>query len=242
MIIVDNRTGSKELLPYFPPGEAILGHLEYADFAFSGNGPNNTPWLIGVERKTITDLIACMESGRFSGHQLKGLINSYNEVHLIVEGFFKAASSGVLVEWKNMQWTSLGYGSRCYMLRDIWLFLTTISVKPESSIRWMTTTNPRETARFVSTLHRWWTWKEYGEHRSHLQPDTGRVASLDGYSFERKVASQLSGIGWEKSKIIEEEFDSVSDMVLAKEEDWMQVEGIGKKLSKSIVAELKGEG
>ncbi len=246
MITVDNRVGSKELLPYFPPGEAVLGRLEYADFAFEGNGPGDIPWRIGIERKTIRDLITCMQSGRFSGHQLKGLINGYNEVYLVVEGLFKAnGKDGLLMTYEGGEWRALGLGDNCYMMRDIWLFLNTITVK--SNIRWMTTTNPRDTARFVSTLHRWWTWKEYEEHRAHLRPDTGKIASFGKDSFERRVAYQLEGVGWGggqsigKSQLIEAEFDSVEEMCLADENRWMQIEGIGKKLSKSIVAELKGE-
>ena len=240
MIVIDNRTGSKELLPYFPPGTATLGKLEYADFAFEGKGPEGVAWRIGIERKTIRDLLACIQSGRFSGHQLRGLLNGFNEVYLIVEGFFKGDSQGVLVTYEAGEWRSLGLGPNCYMMRDIWLWLNTEAIG--AGIHWNKTANPRETASFVSTLYRWWTFKEYEGHRSHLQPNTGQVASLGNFSLVRRVASQLSGIGWEKrSRAIESAFDSIEEMVHATESDWQSIEGIGKKLSQSIMAELKGE-
>lgn len=240
MILVDDRIGSKELFHYFPPGTARLSRLEYADFAFFGLGPNNVSWRVGIERKTIRDLLACIRSGRFSGHQLKGLLNGYNEVYLIIEGLFKGrGKDGLLITWENADWAQLGLGSNCYMMRDVWLFLNTIAIK--TGIRWNVTTNPRETARFVSTLHRWWSWKEYGEHRAHLQPDTGRVAQVGNHTLVRRLASHLKGVGWEKSKAVEAEFDSISDMCAAGEERWKEIDGIGKKLSQSIVNELRGE-
>lgn len=241
MIYVDNRTGSKELLPLFPPGTAALRRLQFADFSFSGNGPDNIPWQIGIERKTLSDLINCMKSGRFTGHQLPGLINGYNEVYLLVEGLFKAdPSTGILLEHTAGRWKPVSFGFTQYMLRDIWLFLTTIEVV--TGVRWHTASCPRETARFVSTLHRWWTFKEFADHRSHLQPNTGNIAGIGSFSLVRRVATQLSGIGWEKSKLIDCAFDSVEQMVAASASDWQQLDGIGKKLSKSIMNELRGCG
>jgi len=239
MIRVDRRRGSGELLPYFPPGTASIANLEYADFSFVGNGPGNVPWQVGIERKTIGDLVDCIKSGRFTGHQLTGLLNGYNEVYLVVEGLFKADKSGVLCEYKGGKWQPFGHGRACYMMRDIWLFLNTIAIT--TGVRWSVCCSMQDTANFVATLHRWWTFKDYSEHRAHLQPETGRVASFGHFSLVRRLASHLSGIGWEKSKLIEDRFDSVEQMVAASETTWQEVDGIGKKLSVSIVQELKGE-
>ena len=77
MITVDNRTGSIELLPLFPKNTAKPGYLAFADFAFTGRGyANGLPLLIGVERKTTTDLLSSMTTGRLSGYQIPRSLNS----------------------------------------------------------------------------------------------------------------------------------------------------------------------
>jgi len=240
MIIVDDRVGSAELLKYFPPGEAKLGRLEYADFSFSGKGPLDIPWLVGVERKSIRDLLACMASGRLAGRQLIGLLNGFNAVYLVVEGYFKAdAKTGVLLTLGDGGWHTLHMGKRSFMLRDVWLYLNTMAVK--TSVMWNTTQNPRETARFVSTLHRWWTFKEYAEHRSHLQPYQAPIAHIGRHSTVDRIALQLPGVGWERAQEVGRHFGSVAEMVTADKAKWLSVPGIGKKLADSIMKELRGQ-
>jgi ERCC4-type nuclease len=55
------------------------------------------------------------------------------------------------------------------------------------------------------------------------------------------MAAQLTGIGWEKSGAISHKFGSVREMANAEEKDWVEIPGVGKKLSRRIVAALKGE-
>ena len=86
MILIDNRTGSKELFPLFPKGSAKLCHLPFGDFSFVGNGPDEMPLNIGIERKQIREVAGEMSAGRLVGHQVPGLLATYQVVYLIVEG------------------------------------------------------------------------------------------------------------------------------------------------------------
>lgn len=237
MILVDNRVGSKELLGMFPPGRARLARLEFADFAFTGNGPCGLPWLVGVERKTIDDLVNCIASGRLSGSQLEGLVNGYNTVHLVVEGMFKADVDGRLVKWARGKWNSL-QGNRVFMLWDVLLFLHTL--ENVVGVKVWRTMNRAETVDWVVGLHQWWTVKEWEEHHGHEQPHTGNSVEIARHSFERRVAAQLKGVGWERAKEIAGMGVSVGQMVGMEEKEWEGVKGIGKVLAKSIVKELWG--
>ena len=95
MILIDDRMGSKELLPLFRPYDVTveLSHLEYADIAFFGNGPTG-PELVGIERKTLHDLVNSMRSRRLSGYQLPGLMAAYAWVYIVVEGVWRAGDGG----------------------------------------------------------------------------------------------------------------------------------------------------
>lgn len=240
MIYIDPRKGSGELLHLFPAGDAKLERLDYADFSFLGNGLDGVPYLIGIERKVIRDLLNSMTSGRFAGHQLPGLLNSYHVVHLVVEGIIRPnPATGVLEIRNRTTWKTLELGSRRFMMRDVWCFINTLEIK--CGIHCTFTSTDHETVKYVTSLYQWWNRKEYAEHRSHLQPNLGTTVPLAAYSLVQKVAAQLKGVGWDKrSKAISDNFCSVADMVAASESDWKAVDGIGAKLSKSITAELKG--
>lgn len=239
MITIDSRKGSAELLPLFPSGAAQLGFLQYADFAFTGNGPNNIPWLVGVERKTIRDLLNSMTGGRFAGHQLIGLLNEYNTVYLIVEGLFRPCpKDGILEIYSKSGWYTLEVGNRTYMMSDIQMWLNTLAVK--CGIHCLITRTDIETMRQITALYNWWVRKDFEEHRSHLQPNTGQVAVLVRHSIVRRIAAQLTGIGWERAKDIDNHFESVEAMCWCGENEWQEVPGIGKKLATSIINELRG--
>ena len=114
MIQIDERTGSAELQSLFPPGvPTIVGRLEFGDFAFLGNGPEDEPVSIGVERKGIRDLLNSMVTGRLVGHQLIGLVNNYHYVYIVVEGLWRFnPTDGMMEEHSNGGWVPIQLGSR----------------------------------------------------------------------------------------------------------------------------------
>ena len=239
MIYIDNRTGSKELHHLFPRGSAELTHLEYADFMFTGHYKDGDI-AVGIERKRIGDFVNSMCSGRLSGHQLVGMMNSYHYLYLVIEGMFRAnPQCGLLEVWRKGGWQEYRAGKRRFMMRDIWAFMNTIQVT--CGVHCYHTSTESDTAQYILALHHWWT-KEYAEHRGHLQPNTGTVVELSKQSVVRRVASTLDGIGWEKAKALDLRFETVAEMVQAEEKELREVDGIGKGLAGSIVRQLRGDG
>jgi ERCC4-type nuclease len=237
VIYVDDRVGSRELLPLFHKGAATLTHLEYADFMLIGHG-DGEDIAIGIERKRIGDFVNSMCSGRFSGRQLIGMMNSYHYLYLIIEGMFRAnPQTGLLEVWRRGGWQEYTAGKRRFMARDIWTFMNTIQVV--CGFHCYHTSRDTDTAHYIMALHHWWN-KEYAEHRGHLQPHNGRVVELTKQTLVRKVASCLAGVGWEKSKAIDQRFKTVEELVRATPEELMEIEGIGKGLSGSIITQLRG--
>ena len=59
-------------------------------------------------------------------------------------------------------------------------------------------------------------------------------------SLVRRVASELPGIGWQRSQVVAEHFPSVEAMVAAGVKEWSKLDGIGKKTAEKVVSALKG--
>lgn len=93
VILIDDRAGSKELVLYPPlddPSIACLVQLSStanssktsADITFTGNGPDGDI-LIGIEHKSLGDLISSMQSGRLSATQIPSMIETYDKCYLL---------------------------------------------------------------------------------------------------------------------------------------------------------------
>ncbi len=231
MILVDPRAGSIDYVPLLRGLGAPVDvcQLEYGDCAFYGSGH-----AVAIELKKFDDMLTCVTTGRFAGHQLPGMASQYDEVYLIVEGLWRPnPEDGTLEQWRG-QWRPAGQGKRRWQYRDFDAFLNTMEVK--GGVRVKRTTNPDETARTIYGLYAW--WMDYDGHRSHLALNrAGRdVAVFVRPTFVRRVAAELSGIGYEKSGMIAGKFSTVRAMMNATEKDWRTLPGLGKTLAKSIVA------
>ncbi len=240
MITVDPRAGSGELHPLFPPGMSRLAHIDYADFAFTGRGPAGVPWLVGVERKVVRDLLASIVSGRLSGHQLIGLLNSYNAVYIVVEGGIRPhPSNGMLQMHGAHGWHNVTLGTRRFMYRDVVAYMETLGRK--CGTIWYQTAGREETVALILALQNWWVGKDYAAHRAHLADHKG-AASLTQHSLVRRVAAQLPGVGWERAQAVDAAVSSIAGMVGMTEAQWREIPGIGKGIAARLVRELGGNG
>lgn len=233
MIFVDDRKGSKQLADLVTDG--ILTHLEFGDAFFTGNGLDGDVD-IGVERKTIGDLVNSVSTGRLGGHQIPGLLETYFRVYLIVEGVWKGNSrTGELEVRKGKGWHNLDRGGRRFSYLGLWAYLNTLEVMTGVMIR--PTVNISGTASMIEGLYKWWQ-KPWNKHESHLQmhksgPPTA-LMKIGKPSLLRCMAAELPGIGWGRSLAVEKQFPSVEAMVLASEWEWRHVEGIGKITAKNV--------
>ena len=238
-ITIDNGTGSKELLPHFPGGIAELGYLEYADFAFLGNGENDEVVKVGIERKTITDMLNSMVTGRFSGHQLIGLTKSFNTVYLVIEGLWRVNEKTELLEQhKRGSWRTIKLGIRTFGSLDIWCYLNTISLK--TNIIVVKTSNTFETVRFILALHHWWIHKKFDDHISHLQPQRPKFVRFHKPCRVHSVVEAIvPGIGFKKALEVGRNVNTVEDLVNRGIKELQEIKGIGKVLAGRIYDGLR---
>jgi ERCC4-type nuclease len=235
MILVDDRVGSADIAGYLRTWRVPceLTRLEFGDAAFIGNGKNG-PVAIGVEVKAVRDALACMTDGRFAGHQLPGLMRTYERIWLILEGYaYPRFSDGVLLSGKPGHRDAAELGARRFMYRDLDNWLTTMEIC--AGVRLRRTADRMETARVVADIHSWFS-KPFDEHKAHLafHEDGPDVALLTKPSLIRRVAAQLPGIGWGKSMAVAARFGTVESLLAATMEDLMSIPGIGEKLAWEI--------
>ena len=247
-IQVDNRAGSAQMAPLLRKlGEEVeLTQMPYGDVAFLGYGVQGAPVSVGIEMKSLSDVLACIQSGRFAGHQLPGLVQSYDYVWLLVEGVWRSRPQDGVLEYRRegshggQFWNVAGGGRKLWLWRDLESWLNTVCVM--GGIRVHRVRDWNEGAAWIKTLHQWFV-KE--EHSSHLVMYSGKAIAGDEAllvrpSLVRRVAAELPGIGFKRSAAVASHFRTVAEMVSAPLSEWLMVDGVGRKTAADIVRGLNG--
>lgn len=213
-----------------------LGRTDFGDVSFIGLGVDGSPISVGCEVKGLNDIIACLKSARFAGHQLPGLLQSYDQVWLLLVGVWRPRHDGTM-EYQVERGKSAGYwrsvelGRRKFMWRDLEAFLLTMQMK--GGVRLMRVDDYPTAAMFLGTLYSWWQ-RGWDDHQSHLQMhDAMRDQLFDRALLVRPgqtqcMFAQLSGIGKDKSAGVVKRFNTMQKAVEASIEDWQTVEYMDK--------------
>jgi ERCC4-type nuclease len=236
---LDDRIGSKELVKLFDPHGVTpkVCRLEFGDIDFLGQGPHGE-CAICVERKTIGDLVASIQSDRLSGHQLPGMASLYDYAYLIVEGIWRPGADGGL-EIRKGAWGAFR-NRMSYQAVDN--YLSTLEIK--TGLIFRRTSTQAETVAVIVDLAKWWS-KAWADHQSHdrvfslASPDEGRKLHLARRkpSQVELVAMTLPGVDT-KAKEVAKAFRTVKDMVLADERAWRAINGVGVIGAKRIMEAL----
>lgn len=231
MILVDDQSGSKDLFPYIKSinPATILTRLDppFGDIAWIGEAEGGGSTRVGVEYKKINDVLDCMIDGRFAGHQLPGLVNTYQRVYLLVEfGYTRwDRVGGGLQRWQpdgkgKGWWRDVLRGGRSFTYRDLEHWFTTM--EEFAQLRIVKTPDEYESARWVTSKYSWWTGKGWDEHDSIKQFHVPRppVAAFAKPGIVRRVVKELHDVGWERSGPIAEHFGSVIRAATASADEW----------------------
>ena len=241
MITIDSRVGSKELVDHFAKGVSVLGHLEYADAAFTGVKGSSVV-SVGVERKALSDLLSSMQTGRLAGVQLNGLLACYDVVYLVVEGIYKVDHSGRILIPRGGSWQPFHLGRRQFTSRELDGFLNSLAIEAGFLVR--ETHTLHQTAMLIYNLYRWWQKPSHHSllamHKHRFPDDGAGGVILQPPSLARRIAAELPGIGWKRSLDVAKHFASVKAMVEADVGEWITIPGVGKKTAKKVVDDIRG--
>lgn len=219
MLLVDPRAGSKDLIkPLAAMGLPVETYtLAFGDLAFVGRGIGGAPVYIGIEHKRISDLVQSLE-GRLPGHQLPGMVQTYDRTWLVVEGDWRSDTSGrtVLFKPKGGRRPIKGAGNALILEQR----LLTLETRGGMHIRCCPTRS--DSLRFLCALYRFWTDKDLDAHKSHLAihaPDLDRGLQIPISDYRRMLA-QVPGIGLQLSAVVEQQFPGFTRLLTATVEEW----------------------
>lgn len=249
MLLLDGREGSKELrAPLKTRNLPVeVTHLDFGDIAFTGRGPDGRPVLVGIEYKTIREMLTCMRDGRFVGHQLPGLLNCYESAWLLLEGQVRQGRQSIEFHGWNGVWAAVKPWQKV-QYSDLMSHLFTLTMK--TPLRIAIVRDKKEAADWLGSLYSWWTKKGWEEHDSAVGIHQGadedlRANMLSIVHPTQKMlhAKQLPGIGMQKVMPVARHFPSVQAMFNADVDDWVGIEwkdakGKVKRLGKKVAAEI----
>jgi ERCC4-type nuclease len=211
--------------------------LEYGDFAFEGHGPKGLI-TIGVERKTLHDMLHCIDDARYAAHQRPGMLNLYDKSFLIIEGCWRPHDSqGILMEGfsSGMAWGECRYRSQRVMYSKLYRYLISVSLSG------VTVTQSRDlygTAFNVCEMFHYFQ-KKWDNHTSLIETQKLNIPTLTGKpSLVRRWAADLEGVGVKHSMDAERLFKKPITLAQADESEWLQIPGVGVRTAQSIVKEI----
>lgn len=244
MILVDDReklgrdTGPIELHRLIKANGVPCekSRIEYGDICFEGNGPNGKI-LIGIERKTLHNMLNCIDDSQYSAHQRPGMNIMYQKSFLLIEGHWRQHEDGWLMEGFNdgSSWGYCKYKGSRVLYSKLYRYLLSVSM---SGVTVIYSRNLTQTAYNACEMYHWFQ-KSWNNHSSLLSTQTLAVPGLDMQpSLVRKVAAQISNLGTKLSIEAEKRFKTTYRMINSSESDWMSIPKIGAKTAQQIIREI----
>lgn len=198
MLLVDERAGSKDLLkPLLDAGlSAELAMLEFGDVAFLGRGEKGADLWVGVEFKELSELGDAIVSGRLPGHQLPGMVRTYERRYLLVEGQWRTNNEGRLLRYDRRR---QGYIPMKGMPPTVELQKRLMTYATRGGLSYWGTEDRRQTIDWLTTLYHFWTDRALDEHKSHIAIYNRDVDSrlLQSTNQFRQTVSTFPGVGRE---------------------------------------------
>lgn len=244
MILASNDKGALEVVTVIRQrGIACQQQpLECSDFCFEGNGPLGRIG-VGIERKRLHDMLACIEDARYTGHQRVLMKQAFDVSVLMIEGMWRPHTAdgslmeGHLDKWGRLGWTPVKYRHKptAYAMLRRYLFSVALS-----GVIVCYTRDPEQTGYDVTE---WFHYlqKPWKEHTGLLAMQRIAIPTLDRKpNLTRRWASALTDIGVELSDRAAQRFSRPISLAVADEEDWESIPGIGRATAQKIVKEIQG--
>lgn len=234
MILVDHAVGSVELIAPLCkmglPAEKIV--QPFGDVAFEGRGDGGKSVMVGIELKTVGDLIGSLRTNRIND-QVRGLVETYDHRWLVIEGEWDVdAKTGTVCPKGGRK----GTFKPTMTVGELENRITTLEML--GGLRVRRTFNRADTLRFLASLYRWWTDRDCDAHSSHLT--VYQPSLIIPVSQFRATVMTLPSIGRKTSKLVEQHFQTLRRAFSARGPEWTMIDGIGAKTAQAIQDVIDG--
>ncbi len=237
MVIIDDRDGSRNLAHTEAlSGHHQLGRLEFGDVMLTGHGPNDSTISIGVEVKSVHDLLSSISTGRLAAHQIPGMVRTYDHSWLLVFGNARPGKDNYLEVNRYGRWQHFKLGRNPVPWSYLHGWLLTAQLFSPLNVQWVF--NEEEAAKWIMVLDHWLA-KKWERHSALKVFNTSgqQAAPIGADPVEEvmaKVAAQLPGVGWTRGWNAAKHFRSLEEMMQAPASEWETIDKFGPVLSKSV--------
>lgn len=242
VVIIDKRAGS-EALAYCRSLRdcSTLGILEFGDVALTGHGPDSSTISVGIEVKSVDDLLSSISTGRLGGHQIPGLVKSYDHAWLAIFGEVRPGTDNYLEVRKYGKWKHFKIGRNPVPYSYLEGFMLTAQMFAPLRVKWCSDID--ELATWIAVYDRWLT-KPWDKHRGLAVFDRSRenAAPVGADPIEAqiaKTAASLPGLDWVRGWSAAKHFESITEMMDADVDDWKSIKGIGPVIAKTVVSTVR---
>jgi len=237
MILLDSRDGSRGLadLPVLD-GYCELTRLEWGDAMLTGHGPGGSTISVGVEVKSITDLIQSIGNGRLGATQIPGMLRTYDHNFLLYYGEHRPGPGNVLQIRRGHSWRTHKVGPRAVPWAYLQGWLLTASML--TPLRIVHVQDEHEVGCWLRTLDHWLE-KPWDKHKAlavfDRSRDTVAPPAADPVEVQiARTAASLPAIDFVRGFDIAHHFNSVQEFINASRTDLMDVPGIGPVIALAV--------
>jgi ERCC4-type nuclease len=242
MVLVDDRSGSKDLtdMPALKD-RCALTRLDSADVMLTGCGPGGSAITVGVELKSLSDLLSSISTGRLAATQIPAMLKSYDYSFLLYYGVHRPGPNNFLQVRRGKLWTNYRIGRQPVPYSYLEGFLLTAQML--APLRVKQVYDFGDAAKWLAVLDHWLE-KKWDRHRGLAVFDrSGETASPPGADpIEEQIArtaSSLPGVEWVRGHSAAHHFESVIEMVNADIKEWTKIRGIGPVIARSAVTAIR---
>lgn len=216
--------------------------IEYGDICFEGN-LHGGPGLIGIERKTLHDLLNSIRTKRLNEQRvgMMGNRGMYKRSFLMVEGHWKPRDpDGITLMEGYSGGTNWGYMkhlSKHVQYSEVYNYLLSIG---ETGVTVTYSRDLFHTAINCCSIYRYYQ-KPWNQHRSMMEIHKPTIPMLYGHaSLVRMWASDIDEVGVVKAAEAEKIFKTPVNLAMSDEEQWCQIVGVGEATAKEIIKQIRG--
>lgn len=213
--------------------------LLFGDAAFEGNGPDGLIG-VGIERKTLHDMLSCIDDARYTGHQRIGMKNMYKVSILLVEGHWKPHDpKGLMMEGFSggISWGYCRQGSKMVMYSKLRRYLFSVALSG------VIVCYTRDLFHTAYDIHEWYHYfqKPWDHHTSLMELQVLNIPTLRAKpTLVRKWANDIEDVGTKLSLDAEMLFKTPIKLATSEEQDWLKIRGIGVPTAQKIIRQIWG--